>query len=122
MPSATFYDFDSPAFQQWLDDAGLRRRAGEPDLAFARRAHRAIATDFDYESRSDGDRRASAVAAAGKSDCGGLSVLFVSTLRANGVPARSLQGRWARDGEHGRMVGDIPFLQQHVKSEFFSEG
>ena len=31
------YDYDSPTVKQWLDEAGLHRKAGERDLDFGRR-------------------------------------------------------------------------------------
>ena len=55
-----------------------------------------------------------------ESDCGGMSVVFVSALRARGIPARVLVGRWAQSStteSNGKR-----FDQQHVKAEFYAQG
>jgi hypothetical protein len=67
------------------------------------------------------DRQASAVCRAGKADCGGLSVLFVTILRGNNIPARTLIGRWAQSSKAKDTVGDLPYYQTHVKAEFYAE-
>jgi len=46
----------------------------------------------------------------GWSDCGGLATLYVSILRANGIPARCLTGR------------SIDPNTPHVKMDFYAEG
>jgi hypothetical protein len=118
----TFYDYEARPFQEWLDRHGLRKKADEGEVAFARRTFLVIFDTCSYEARQDNDRHASAVCRAGKSDCGGLSVLFVAALRANGVPARSLVGNWAESAKAGEVAGDIPFTQQHTRAEFFAAG
>ena len=113
------FDFNSDDFRQWLDDQGLRRNPDEGEVDFARRVFLAIKRGFTYAFADSMDRQASHVCRAGKSDCGGLSVLFVSALRANRVPARVLVGRWA---ESSTLVAGKVFDQQHAKVEFFAEG
>jgi transglutaminase-like putative cysteine protease len=122
--TATQYDFDRKEFQQWLDANKLRQDKGESAIAFARRAFRFIRRNFRYEHREGRDLRASAVCEAGKSSCGGMSHLFVATMRANGIPARSLVGKWAQSMKPGERVGDdpYPYAQQHVKAEFHAQG
>jgi hypothetical protein len=116
-------DFNAKPFQRWLDRAGLRRGKGESDLTFARRAFRYIKQHVRYEYRPEGmDRRVSAVCRAGKSDCGGQSFLLVAVLRANGVPARSVVGRWALSEESPSKKGGEPAGRHHVKAEFFARG
>jgi transglutaminase-like putative cysteine protease len=39
-------------------------------------------------------------------------------MRANGIPARSLYGRWAESTNPAEKVGGEPNQQWHVKSEF----
>jgi transglutaminase-like putative cysteine protease len=121
-PTAKFYDYDAKPFQAWLDRHGLRIKATEGEVDFARRVFLVIADTCSYEARQDADLQASAVCRAGKSDCCGLSVLFVAALRANGVPARSLVGNWAESARPGQIIGDILFTQQHVRAEFFAAG
>jgi transglutaminase-like putative cysteine protease len=116
-------DFEAKAFQEWLDRAGLRRGDREGDMTFARRAYSYLKHHFTYEYRPEGmDRHASAVCRKGKSDCGGLSMLFVAVMRANGVPARSLWGRWALSEVPPKKKGEATDVQTHVKAEFFARG
>jgi hypothetical protein len=68
------------------------------------------------------DRRASQVCRAGQADCGGLTCLFASVLRANGVPARMLVGRWAESEKAGDKLNGFDYHQTHVKAEFFAQG
>ncbi|MBV9124563.1 MAG: transglutaminase domain-containing protein [Planctomycetes bacterium] len=91
-------------------------------MDFARRVFLAIRSGFSYEYRLGMDWRASAVAQARKSDCGGLSILFVSIMRANGIPARTLYGRWAASARPADQLSGAPYYQTHVKAEFFGNG
>jgi hypothetical protein len=113
-------DFRSKTFQSWLDARGLRRAEGEEDVAFARRVFLAVKDGFRYQWPPDHDGKASTVCRVGRGDCACLSVLFVAALRANGVPARALVGRWAQSIKPGARPGDAP--QTHVKGEFFADG
>jgi hypothetical protein len=122
LAATPIYNFDHPDFQKWLEQEKLRRSAEEPDLEFARRVFLHLKKGFTYDHQPKMAREALAVCRAGKSDCGGLSVLYVSVLRANGVPARVLVGRWAKSTEPGKKVGEEPFDQQHAKFEFFATG
>jgi hypothetical protein len=116
------FNFDAPEFRRWLDQEKLRRGADEPDLDFGRRVFQHLQKHFTYNYKPQMDREATAVCRAGKSDCGGLSVLFAATLRASGVPARVLVGRWAKSVEPGEKVQDQPYYQCHAKAEFYAEG
>src|SRR5579883_289706 len=114
-------DFDTKLFQAWLDHTNLRRRKHERDISFARRAYHFIRHNFVYEFPG-GDGHATSVAERGTSDCGGLSCVMVATLRANGIPARVLLGRWAQSGAPpDKITGEI-YGQWHVKAEFFAKG
>jgi len=68
------------------------------------------------------ERSASHVCEAGKSDCGGLSVLLVAALRANQVPARVLVGRWAHSSKSGEQLEGENYYQTHVIAEFWADG
>ena len=68
------------------------------------------------------DRHASFVCQHDSADCGGMSILYVATLRANQVPARVLFGRWAKSAVAGATLQGAPYHQQHIKSEFFAQG
>jgi hypothetical protein len=114
------FDFESPAFQRWLDAHKLRRDPKETEIDFARRAFGELKDVFKYTYNEDMDRQASHVCEAGQSDCGGLATVLTSTLRANGIPARVLTGRWAMSSVNE--PGKAQYDQQHVKMEFFAQG
>ena len=122
LAATTTFDFDSPEFQDWLDHEMLRPGEGETEMDFATRAFRWVTRSCRYEYTGDMDRKASHVCAGRKSDCGGLSALLVSALRANGIPARQLVGRWAMSEKPGEKVGEVEYHQQHAKCEFFAAG
>jgi hypothetical protein len=118
----SYFDIESAEFQDWVKSNDLMREDDESDIDFARRVFSAIKSNFKYDYRAEMDRRASNVCKDKQSDCGGLSVLFVSVLRANGIPARVLVGRWAISGKPGQKLNGIAYQQHHVKAEFFAEG
>jgi transglutaminase-like putative cysteine protease len=115
-------DFKAKAFKDWLESKGLHRVAGESEIDFALRVFREIQSSATYEYRPTMDRRASVVCKDGRSDCGGLSALFVAALRANGVPARILIGRWATSARPGQSIGGLAYYQAHAKAEFYASG
>lgn len=115
-------DFEAERFRSWLARHELRRRRGEGTVVFARRAFLTIKRHFEYEYTSKMDREASHVCEVGRSDCGGMSILFCSILRSQGIAARALAGRWAKSAKPGQVVGEVPYYQQHVKAEFFAPG
>ena len=109
LAATTHFDFSSSRFQAWLRKQDLRRREDERDLDFAYRAMEALVQTHAYRFELKSNRSASAVAAAGWSDCGGLSTLYVGILRANGIPARCLTGR------------SIDPNTTHVKIDFYAQ-
>jgi transglutaminase-like putative cysteine protease len=116
------YDFKHPRFKQWLRDHSLLRRHGEHDVDLARRAFLTLRQLLTYDYREEMDRKASTVCFDGKSDCGGLAGILVAVLRANGIPARTLYGRWARSAVPNDRINLTPYYQWHVKAEFFAHG
>lgn len=122
LASSSDFDYDSAAAKKWIADHKLHRHKGESEIDYARRVFRQIKANFTYVYRPDLDRHASAVCQAGHSDCGGLSALFVATMRASGIPSRALYGRWARSSKPGAKLNETPYYQWHVKSEFFAQG
>jgi transglutaminase-like putative cysteine protease len=109
LASTKHFDFTTPKFQVWLTKMNLRRKMGERDLDFAFRALETVVTTHTYRFELNSIRTASAVAATGWSDCGGLSTLYVSILRAAGIPARCLCGR------------PLDPTKTHVKLDFYAE-
>jgi len=112
--SSPTLDFDTKKFQDWMNHEILKRKANESDMLFAHRAFAYIKHHFTYQFPTP-FHSGTETCAAGKSDCGGLSALFASLMRANGVPARLLGGRWAQS-----QTPD--YGQWHVKAEFFAKG
>jgi hypothetical protein len=116
------FDFRSPEFKKWLKAKGLHKGKDDSDVDFAHEVFTAIRDQITYEYLPEQDMRASSLCRADRSDCGGQSVLFVSALRAYGVPARLLVGRRAESAKPGAKVGGTPDQQEHVTAEFFAAG
>ena len=117
------FDWKAEPVQKWVREHQLGRHPGESDVDFARRVFVAIKRNFSYEYKTEMNRHASAVCRAGKTDCGGLSVLLVTILRGHDIPARTLVGRWAQSSKAEDTVGNnSPYYQTHVKAEFYAEG
>ena len=116
------FDWKAEPVQKWVREHDVMRRPGESEVDFARRVFVAIKRSFNYEFKSGMDRHASAVCRAGKTDCGGLSVLFATILRGHDIPARTLVGRWAQSSKAKETVGDLAYYQTHVKAEFYADG
>jgi transglutaminase-like putative cysteine protease len=109
-------DMDSAGFRGWMAAGNLKRKADETDMAYAHRAFAYVKHHFTYVYPTPpDDDSASKICKAGRSDCGGLSSVFVALMRANGVPARMLIGRWAASEEKDDR-------KYHVKAEFFARG
>lgn len=115
-------DFKEPAFQKWLKATDYIKGKDESEIRFARRVFLGLRGSHTYDFKPGMDRKASAVGDGGKSDCGGLSHLFAAVMRANGVPARTLYGRWAKSAKADEKLGEALYFQWHVKSEFFAPG
>jgi hypothetical protein len=116
------YDFTADRFRKWLDAEKFRRGPKESEVEFARRVFQRIQANGKYEFRDGMVRRASSVCNDLTSDCGGLSILFVSVLRANSIPARTLFGRWAKSADPEEKLKGKAYFQWHVKAEFFVPG
>ena len=43
-------------------------------------------------------------------------------LRSQGIPARTLAGRWAVSEKPDDKIGKLEYHQEHVKAEFFAQG
>eukprot|EP01113_Clastostelium_recurvatum_P012645 TRINITY_DN1656_c2_g1_i2.p1 TRINITY_DN1656_c2_g1~~TRINITY_DN1656_c2_g1_i2.p1 ORF type:complete len:526 (-),score=105.91 TRINITY_DN1656_c2_g1_i2:45-1622(-) len=121
-------DFSSPVVQQWLaqNNVASHNFDSEPPLAFAFRAFSILRNKFKYTRMESGDRKASAAISMGTGDCGSLSAVYVSILRANGIPSRLVVGRWAKDTGTWDMPtpsGTKPvYHQTHVYAEFWVDG
>jgi hypothetical protein len=110
-------DYKAPAFARWLERNHLRRQAEEGDIHLARRVYLAIKREF---KDGPGAPSASKMVETHMGDCGGLANVFISALRANGIPARALCGRWAASTQV--LKTGAPYFQGHVKTDFFARG
>lgn len=120
--STSRHDFSAPAFGEWTKAQALVRTKGERDLDYARRAFLGVrkATTYAYPPPAI-ERRATEVCRDGTSDCSGLNGLLVALLRSQGVPARTLVGRWATSARADGTLRGVPYRQTHVKAEFWAE-
>jgi transglutaminase-like putative cysteine protease len=117
--SSPMYDFEEETFTDWLEEEELYRRKNESELHFARRAFLTIKSEFEYDYQAEMNRCCSNVCEAGKSDCGGLSVLFASVMRANKIPARALAGCWAKSSKPDAKLNGVRYSQVHIKAEVY---
>ncbi|CAN0077233.1 unnamed protein product, partial [Phaeothamnion confervicola] len=115
-------DYDAKPFREWLEAKKLQRAKEEGPLAYAARVTEVIRADYEYHYDPDEDRRASALCSAARTDCAGMSYLFVAAMRANGVPARLLVGRLARPRERGSDRTKTGFERPHVRAELYAAG
>jgi transglutaminase-like putative cysteine protease len=116
-------DYQAPAVKGWMAKHDLTRGEAEGEVAFARRVFQTIARSFSYSyQNAHQDRSAAGVIQDGRSDCGGMAVLFVTVLRSQGIPARLLAGRWAQSANAGERMDQVAYFQEHVKAEFHAHG
>jgi transglutaminase-like putative cysteine protease len=115
-------DHESKAFRDWLDAKRLRLVKRETPIELAARILDVIRTDYQYAYEPAADRRASVVCGRKASDCGGMSLLFVAAMRANGVPARLLVGRTALPPKPGSTPGTLDYDRPHARAEFHVPG
>ena len=113
-------DYKSETFQNWLKANELFKRPSESDLDFAWRVFLCVKSKYRYFWSQSLDRRNSKVCLKYRADCAGLSYLYCGALRANGVPARPLIGRWARTSTE--IEDNSNYFNCHVKSEFYASG
>lgn len=110
-------DMTTRVFKDFMAKNQLPRGAKEGDLAFARRTFLYISKHFTYIYPPPAGMDA---IQCGKGDCGSLSWLFIRVMRANGIPARMIDGHWA-DSEKPGKGGKEPDTQCHAKAEFFAD-
>ena len=118
-----FFDYHHREVRAWTQRHGLVRSPRESEIDFARRVYQKITgnVSYHYADRHQ-DRSAAGVCTTEKSDCGGMTILFATILRSQGIPARVLAGRWAVSAKPGEKVGLLDSYQEHVKAEFHAHG
>ncbi len=115
-------DYEAKPFRDWLDARKLRLAKGGSSIDLAGRILAVLRSDFEYGYDPAADRRASVVCGRKVADCGGMSYLFIATMRANGIPARLLVGRTAQPPKPGTSPGDLDFDRPHARPEFHVPG
>ncbi len=119
--ATTMLDWSAPPFQDWLAKNTLRPAANETDLDLARRIFLHLKEHSNFEFKDGIERRVSRTCATMKTDCGGLTALYVAALRANSIPARQLVGRWAQSAKKDEKLYGKPWQQEHIKAEFYAD-
>lgn len=105
--------FSATDFRAFLKKHNLAiGKKSEIDFAFQVLA--AMRKEFTYQSFTDMPFTFSNLSKNKKFDCGGASAMFTWIMRANGVPTRTLIGRYAYSGPNGE--------GGHAKAEFFATG
>lgn len=119
------YEYDTGHFRKWMADKSLTRGKAERDADFALRVLEFIRRNFEYkipDAKEMQDQIASLhtdelgyYISEKAAECWGLSSVYTSVLRANGIPCRQMSGflidpaaRWR--GDH------------HVRAEVHMEG
>jgi hypothetical protein len=119
------YEFNTPGFTAWMKENNLVRGPKEKDIDFALRVLQFIQKNFDYKIH-DGNYMDAKKAELATDDlgficfeksaeCWGLSRVYTSVLRANGIPCRQVSGYMLRDGAE-RQGG------HHLRGEVYLEG
>ncbi len=120
LASTESINWESGAFQNWLESSGLRRRAAETPVAYGQRLYTFFRENGRYSYPPSTGWIASACCQRLRTDCGGFSLVFTAACRANKIPARLLVGQCFK----ARQVGDgtvrlTDGRQAHVIAEFF---
>jgi transglutaminase-like putative cysteine protease len=119
LASTESINWNSDAFQTWLDSAGLRRAPNETPSQYGARVFTYFKAKGEYSYPPDSAWNAAAVCRHLHSDCGGFSIVFVAACRANKIPARLLVGQWFKTRELADGTLDQTGRQSHVIAEFF---
>lgn len=119
---STECDYTAELFKNWKAKERLSRLPREGEVQFAQRVFRYLATSYRYLFDPKQTRTASNLCQSNSTDCGGLSTLFASIMRSEGIPARTLAGRWAKSAKEGELLDGQKYYQYHVKAEFYADG
>ncbi len=114
--------YNQKSFQDWLVKHQLKRQEGVGEVDYARRVFLFLASYFDYKYEgTQQDRLLKTVCASKETDCAGMSAVFVALMRSQGIPSRTLAGRWAKSSQ-SNLFGSTHYVQQHVIAEFYAQG
>lgn len=120
LASTESINWKDSAFQDWLDDARLRRKSGEPAVGYGERVYDYFRAHGRYVYPPVSAWNSAACCRRLRTDCGGFSLVFTAACRANNIPARLLVGQCfkARRLSNGT-VALTGGRQAHVIAEFF---
>jgi transglutaminase-like putative cysteine protease len=116
------YDFDKTEFKAWIAAKRLTREKNESPFGYVERVLAVLRSDFAYRYDPNEEKRASVSCSRNATDCGGMTILLVSAMRAHDIPARTIVGRYAKPRRAGTAPGDLDYDQPHVRAEFFAPG
>lgn len=119
LSSTESINWESDAFQHWLDASGLRRMPDETPARYGRRVFDYFKAHGDYSYPPSSPWNAAAVCRRLRTDCGGFSLVFAAACRANKIPARLLVGQWFKTRELPDGTLEQTGKQAHVIAEFF---
>jgi transglutaminase-like putative cysteine protease len=120
LASTESIDWKSDAFQEWLNDAGLKREANESAVAYGQRLYTYFREHGRYSYPPSTDWKASECCQRLRTDCGGFSLVFSAACRANNIPARLLVGQCFKARQNSSGVVELTEGRQaHVIAEFF---
>lgn len=119
------YEHETGHFRRWMTDNSLTRAKTERDADFALRVLDFIRRNFEYKipdpkemqetiTRLQTDELGYYISEK-SAECWGLSSIYTSLLRANGIPCRQMSGFLLDAGARWR--GD-----HHVRAEVYLEG
>eukprot|EP01114_Cavostelium_apophysatum_P021111 TRINITY_DN726_c0_g1_i1.p1 TRINITY_DN726_c0_g1~~TRINITY_DN726_c0_g1_i1.p1 ORF type:complete len:486 (+),score=85.80 TRINITY_DN726_c0_g1_i1:168-1625(+) len=117
------YNFMDPKFQRFKDMNGLETREKESEISFAHRVQSILRRKFLFSSTPETTDKGGVaqLVVDTKADASGLALILSSVLRANGIPARLLQGHLCivdvRDQDEKIKRNGI-----HTVCEFYAEG
>ncbi len=115
-------DYATNTFRNWKESNKFIRIPSEGEILFAQRVFRSLVNGYQYLYVPSQERTASALCQASKTDCGGLSILFATVMRSEGIPARVMSGRWAKSASDGETVDGQRYYHYHVIAEFYAHG
>jgi hypothetical protein len=106
-------DFNASSFRAFLDKNGLRKEPTQSALEFVFNCQLTLQRIFrGADANIPDERHASKVCSWPKLECNTSSTLMTAVCRANGVPARLLNGRNTRSDPH-------PLGTSHFRFEFW---
>ena len=116
------FDHRTPAFLDWKRSVGLTASPNQTELEYGRAVFDRVVGEFLPIDRFAPSVRLSDLCRVDRTDAAGLSILFVGTLRSEGLPARTLVGHHAESLPDSLQETEEPSASRHVIAEFHATG